>query len=180
MEEERSIRSQRVFQGRILWVRVDTVALPGGGQATREIVEHGDSVVIVPVTPEGEVVLVRQYRKAPEMTMLEAPAGGVEAGESPEEAVARELREETGYTAERLVRLGGFWMTPGFCTEYMHAYLVTGLRQGDATPEYDENIQVELFPVSSIPQLVRDGEVQDAKSVAALLMVVCLYEGELG
>ena len=174
MEEERTISSQRVFQGRIVGVRVETVAIPDGGEATREIVEHGDSVVVVPMTDEGEVVLVRQYRKAIERTLLEAPAGGLEEGESPEEAVARELQEETGYRAERLVRLGGFWTTPGFCTEYMHAYLATGLHPGTATPEEDERIQVERLPLTRALEMVRSGEIEDAKSVAALLLVAGL------
>ena len=96
MEEERTVSSQRVFQGRLIGVRVDTVALPGGRQGQREIVEHGTSVVVAPLTANGEVVLVRQYRKAAGVPLLEAPAGGMDAGETPEDAVARELREETG------------------------------------------------------------------------------------
>ena len=175
VEAERTVSSRRVYEGRILSLRVDMVTLPGGGQATREIVEHGESVVVVAVTDEDEVVLVRQYRHAVGQTLLEAPAGGLEKGESPEVAAAREMREDTGYEAEKLERLGGFWMAPGFCTEYMHVYLATGLTQGEATPEEDERIVVERVPLAKVRELIREGEIQDAKSVAALLMAVGIF-----
>ena len=180
MVDERTIYSNRVFTGDILGVRVDTVALPGGGRAFREIVEHKESVVVVPITSDGDMILVSQYRKAPGIELLEMPAGGVEEGELPDDAVIRELREETGYSAQRIVYLGGFWTTPGFCTEYMHAYLAEGLQEGVATPEEDENIQVIQLPRANITELVNNGRMQDAKSLAALMMVVCLRGIDFG
>ena len=105
------------FEGRLFDVRVDTVTLPGGRRTIREIVVTPDSVSVVPVDEDGNVYLVRQYRKPPERLLLEVVAGGVDEGESAEEAARRELREEAGLRAEKLELLSFFWMSPGFCTE---------------------------------------------------------------
>ena len=122
-QSEPTLESRTVFQGRILKVRVDKVRLPGGRVTTREIVEHGDSVCVVPVDEAGNVVLVRQYRKPMEQVLLEVPAGGIDHGEVSEATVLRELQEETGFTAARIRHLSSFWLAPGWCTEFMHAYL---------------------------------------------------------
>lgn len=175
MAMERKIESRRIYQGRVVSLRVDTVRLePKGTEAMREVVEHAPGVTIVPVDAQGTVILVRQFRTPAQQTLLECPAGTMEEGETPEQAVHRELLEETGYRAQRLVRLGGFWMSPGFCTEFMHAYLALGLEPGPAQQEADEDIQLERVPSSRIPDLVRSGQVQDAKSIAALLMAYYL------
>lgn len=171
LKEERTISSEQIFKGKILGLRVETVSMPTGRLAVREIVEHGASVVVVPITQDGEVVLVRQYRRAVEKTLLEAPAGGIENGELPEAAAARELREETGYQAESFIRVGGFWCSPGFSTEYMHVYLAKGLISGTPLPEEDEMIQLEILPLNQGLEMVRSGGIEDAKSVAALLLV---------
>jgi ADP-ribose pyrophosphatase len=177
--EEVTIDSRRIYSGKIIGVRVDTVRLPNGGTSQREIVEHGHSVVMVPVDHQQRVLLVRQYRKSPEKSLLEAPAGGLEEGESPEEGVLRELQEEVGFTAGRLQRMAGFWMTPGFCTEYMHAYIATDLRQGALAPDEDESIEVVPVPLARIPDMIRSGEIEDAKSIAALLMAIHIYGDSL-
>lgn len=175
MAMERKIESRRIYQGRVVSLRVDTVRLePKGTEAIREVVEHAPGVTIVPMDAQGMVILVRQFRTPAQQTLLECPAGTMEEGETPEQAVHRELLEETGYRAQRLVRLGGFWMSPGFCTEFMHAYLALGLEPGPAQQEADEDIQLERVPSSRIPDLVRSGQVQDAKSIAALLMAYYL------
>lgn len=176
MAMERKIESRRIYQGRVVSLRVDTVRLePKGTEAIREVVEHAPGVTIVPMDAQGMVILVRQFRTPAQQTLLECPAGTMEEGETPEQAVHRELLEETGYRAQRLVRLGGFWMSPGFCTEFMHAYLALGLEPGPAQQEADEDIQLERVPSSRIPDLVRSGQVQDAKSIAALLMAYYLH-----
>ena len=177
--EETTVDSHLIYDGRIFGVRVDTVRLPNGRTSQREIVEHGNSVVMVPVDNQRRVLLVRQYRKAPEKSLLEAPAGGLEKEEAPEDGVLRELQEEIGFTAGRLQRMAGFWMTPGFCTEYMYAYIATDLSPSVLAPDDDENIEVVPVPLAGIPDLIRSGDIEDAKSIAALLMAVHIYGNSL-
>ena len=174
---ERVTHSERLYRGKILALRRDTVLLAKGDrqvEAVREVVEHDPTVVIVPVDDEDNVLLVRQYRHSTGQVLLEAPAGGMEPGEAPEQAVQRELQEETGHTARRVVPLGGFWIAPGWATEYMHAFLVSDLAEAQACPDEDEEIQVERVPRSRVLDLVRRGEIRDAKSIAALLMAFTL------
>ncbi|MBF8267320.1 MAG: hydrolase [Dehalococcoidia bacterium] len=175
MQEEPTVESRRIYRGRVIGVRVDTVRLPKGGTSLREIVEHGHAVVIVPVDPMGRVLLVRQYRKAAGKTLLEAPAGGLDEGEAPEEGALRELQEETGFIAGKLQPMGGFWTTPGFCTEYMHAYLASELRRSALAPDEDESIEVVPVPLTQVPDLIRSGGIEDAKSIAALLMALHIF-----
>jgi ADP-ribose pyrophosphatase len=179
VSNEPTVDSRRIYDGTIFGVRVDTVSLPDGGTSQREIIEHGNSVVMVPVDNQRRVLLVRQYRKAPEKSLLEAPAGGLEEGESPEEGVLRELQEEVGFTAGKLQRMTGFWLVPGFCTEYMDAYIATDLSRSVLAPDYDENIEVVPVSLTRIPDLIRSGEIEDAKSIAALLMAVHIYGDSL-
>lgn len=179
MTEEFTLGSRRVYDGKIIGVRVDTVELSNGIQSEREIVEHGESVVMVPVDSEGMVLLVRQYRKSPEKYLLEAPAGGLEEGESPKDGAIRELQEEIGFTADNLHRIAGFWVAPGFCTEYMHAYIATDLRHKTLSPDEDENIEVVPVHLDSIPDLILSGEIEDAKSIAVLLMAIHVYGSSL-
>ena len=171
-QDEPSVDSRVAYEGKIVNLRVDTVSLPQGRMGTREIVEHVPCVCIVPLDDDGNVVMVRQYRKPVEETLLEVPAGGMDPGESPEDAARRELREETGYAAEELGHLSSFWTTPGFCTELMHAYVARGLRPGALSPDEDENIEVVRVPLSGAPDLIRRGEIRDAKSIASLLLVL--------
>jgi len=177
--EETTLNTRRIYNGKIIDVRIDIVRLPDGRTSQREIVEHGDSVVMVPVNHEQSVLLVRQYRQAPEKALLEAPAGGLEAGETPEEGVLRELQEEIGFTAGSLERMVGFWVAPGFCTEYMHAYIATDLRPSTLAPDEDEDIEVVPVPIACIPDMIRSGEIEDAKTIAALLMVTYIYRDSL-
>ena len=175
-QNEPTIESRLAYEGKVVNLRVDTVQLSHGALGTREIVEHSECVCIVPVDERNNVVLVRQYRKPVEGDLLEVPAGGVEKGELSQEAVLRELQEETGYTADNLRHLSSFWTTPGFCTELMHAYLATGLRPSRLQQDEDEDIEVVEVPLDRIPDLLRSGEIRDAKSIASLLMVIYLYK----
>ncbi|MSQ06336.1 MAG: NUDIX hydrolase [Dehalococcoidia bacterium] len=175
-ESEPTLESRVIYQGRIMTVRVDKVRLPNGRVTTREIAEHDDSVCVVPVDSQGNVVLVRQYRKPVERVLLEAPAGGINPGEAPEATVLRELQEETGFKATTVRHLSSFWLAPGWCTERMHAYLATGLAPSRLEADDDENITVELVPLSRIPELIASGEIQDAKSIAALLLAMRALE----
>ena len=169
---EPTIKSRRIYNGRVVGLRVDTVQLAEGRVSQRELVEHSASVSVVPLDSDMNVLLVRQYRKAVEQTMLEVTAGGLEEGEAPEDGARRELEEETGYTAGHMEHLASFFMSPGYCDEEMHAFLATGLTGGQPHPESDERIEVVAVPIDSIPGMIRRGEVKDAKSIAALLLVL--------
>lgn len=175
MQPEQQITSEQIYDGRIVRVRVDSVLLPNGKQTKREVVEHDPAVVIVPVDAENNVLLVRQYRYPAEQTLLEAPAGIIEDGETPDDAAQRELQEEVGFTSNNLRALTGFWSTPGFCTEFMYAYLAQNLVPGSLQADDDEFIEVEKVHLDRIPKLIRLGEIQDAKTIAALLMAKYLF-----
>ncbi len=169
---EPTVESKLIYEGRILDLRVDTVRLPGGRLTTREIAEHSDSVCMVPLDSEGNVLLVRQYRKSVESNLLEVPAGGIDENEAPEAAALRELQEEVGYTAGNISRLAGFWVSPGWCTEFMHAYLATELSPARLEADLDENITVVRVPLAQTVDLITKGEIQDGKSVASLLLAM--------
>ena len=173
---ENTIESSRPFDGRILSIRVDTVELPSGRRTTREVAEHADAVCMIPIDDDGNVLLVRQFRKPAESSLLEAPAGGVEAGEVSEDTVLRELQEEVGHTASRLTHLSSFWVAPGWSTERMHAYLATGLTPSKLAADDDENIQVVRVPFAGALAMIHTGEIQDAKTIASLLLAQPLLE----
>ena len=144
--------------------------LANGNTACREIVEHAPVVAIVPLDENGEIILVRQYRLAAEEALLELPAGLVDPGEDLEAAAQRELQEETGYRAASLRRLGGFFVSPGFCTEFIHIYLAAGLTESPLDGDEDEDIRIERMPLAEAVRLVETGDIKDAKSVAGLLL----------
>ena len=175
---EHTIESVRPFDGRIFQVRVDTVELPSGRRTVREVAEHADAVCMIPIDDDGNVLLVRQYRKPTESSLLEAPAGGVEAGEVSEDTVLRELQEEVGHTAAHLRHLASFWVAPGWATERMHAYLATGLTPSKLAADDDENIQVIRVPFADAVAMIHTGEIHDAKTIAALLLAQPLLTQE--
>lgn len=152
--------------------------LPNGRETTREIAEHSPSVCIVPIDDRGNVVLVRQFRKPVERDLLEVPAGGIEEGEVSDEAVQRELQEEIGYTAGKLRHLSSFWLAPGWCTENMHAYLATDLTPSSLQADDDEFISVVRVPLTDAMKLISEGQVQDAKSIAALLLALRVLQDD--
>jgi 8-oxo-dGTP pyrophosphatase MutT (NUDIX family) len=166
---EELVERRQVYGGRIVTLNVDTVVLPSGRLASREVVATRDSVGIAPVTPGGDLVMVRQYRHAGGVELLEIPAGRIDMGESPENAALRELGEETGYKALELAKIAGFYLAVGFATEYMHLYEALVEPGGEPHPDDDEYVQVELVPLSRIPEMLKSGEIEDAKTVAALL-----------
>jgi ADP-ribose pyrophosphatase len=167
---EQVIDSQSIYSGRIVRLRLDTVRLPDGTTTVREIISTPGAVVIVPLTEDGQVRMVRQYRPAAGEYLLELPAGTLEPGESPEEAAPRELAEETGDRAGRWRRLAGFYTVPGICDEYLHLFLATGLARGDARPESDEFIEVMTLPLPVALDMVARSEIRDAKTMIGLLM----------
>lgn len=176
MQPEEQIASREIYDGKIIKVRVDDILMRNGNTSVREVVDHANAVVICPIDDGGNVHLVRQYRYAAKQMLLECPAGLVEEGEDPDDCAQRELSEETGFASRNLRILGGFWSSPGFCTEFMYAYLAKDLVPRRLQADDDEDIQVEKIPLSRIPQLIRLGEIQDAKSIAVLLMTTCIFD----
>lgn len=165
-----------IFRGRIFTVQVETITLPKGGELKAEIIRHPGSVVIVPVTEAGEIVLVRQYRAPLGRWAWELPAGSLKTGEDPAQAAARECHEEIGLVPSRLVTLGAFYPTPGYCDEEMHFYRATGLRpprdHETAQPDEDEDIEAKAFAPEAIRAMIASGEVIDLKTVAGLWLLV--------
>jgi ADP-ribose pyrophosphatase len=174
--EPQLVKQESIFDGRIIKVRVDTLLLPDGQQVQREVVVHNGAVVMVPIDQDDHVLLVRQYRHAAGESLLEAPAGTLEDSEAPEDCAQRELQEEIGYASTDLRPMGGFWSSPGFCTEFLYAYAALGLVESRLSPDSDEDIAVERVPVGSIPGMIRQGEIRDAKTIAALLMATHIFK----
>jgi 8-oxo-dGTP pyrophosphatase MutT (NUDIX family) len=164
------LKSEPLFQGRAFKIRRDTMRTPDGGETRLEIVEHGGSVVIVPVDGEGNMLFVRQYRHAAGLDLLELPAGTRDGDEPHADCAAREIREETGMAADTLIRVGDFFLAPGYSTEFMAVFLATDLRHDPLEADADEFLQVEKMPVREAVQIAERGEMPDAKSLAALFL----------
>lgn len=168
---ERKISSKEVYNGKILRLTVHDVELPNGRRGTREVVEHSDSVCIVPVDGEMKVVMVRQFRYPVGKTLWELPAGKQDEGEDPLTCAVRELEEETGFRASEWEKLATFYTTPGFCTEMMTLFLARGLVEGATRPDSDEFIRVERVPLREVAGWIRTGVVLDAKTMVGISMV---------
>jgi ADP-ribose pyrophosphatase len=163
------LRTKMLYKGPVFGVRRDEVLEPGGLRTTREVITHPGSVVVLPVLPDGRIVLIRQYRHATRQYLWELVAGRIDAGENPRKAAARELIEETGYRARRFKVFLDVFPTPGFLEERMYILLAEGLTAGLAAPEDDEKIISRAYTVSELKHLIHRGGLRDAKSVAGLL-----------
>jgi ADP-ribose pyrophosphatase len=164
------IRSETVLQGRAFKVRRDVLKTPDGHETKLDIVEHGGSVVLVPMDEEGNLLFVHQYRHATGGDLLELPAGTRDGDEPFENCAAREIREETGMEATKLQRVGEFYLVPGYSTEFMAAFLCTGLKENPLQADEDEFLQVEKIPFKKALEMAEQGKIQDAKSLAALFL----------
>ncbi len=167
---EETLSTRRIYEGSVVSLRVDRVRMSTGYETGREVVEHSGAVTVVAVDGEDRVLLVRQHRHATGRSLLELPAGTLDRDETPDACAARELEEETGFRPGRIERLGGFFVSPGYCTEYIQVYLATDLRPGRAGGDEDEDIRVLSLPLSEVLRLVAAGELEDAKSLASLFL----------
>jgi ADP-ribose diphosphatase len=163
------LSSQTVYTGKVFGIRRDEVIEPTGVRTTREMITHPGSVVVLPVLPDGRVLLIQQYRYAARQYLWELVAGRMDPGETPLQAAARELKEETGYSAKRLKIFLEFFPTPGFLEEKMYLLLAEGLTPGKAEPEEDEKIVARPYTHKQLDEMLRKKQLRDAKTIAGIL-----------
>ena len=176
MKPEKKLATQQIYQGRAVNVRVDTVEKASGKKTTREVVEHSDCVAVVALDEQGNILLVRQFRHAVGRFLLEIPAGAIDPGEEPVDSVRRELQEEIGYLPRKIDKLGGFYATPGYGTEYLHCFVATDLVPARLVAEDTDDIELVRVSPREIPRLIASGDICDAKSIAALLMFLFIRQ----
>ena len=167
--EEKTITSEKLFEGRIIDLRIETVEMPDGKTAYRELVDHPGGVGILALTDDGKIPMVRQYRKPMETVTLEIPAGTLDKEEEPLLCGIRELKEETGYEAKEVISLGYMYPSPGFANEITYVYFAKGLSKGKDNPDEDEFLDVEEFSVAEIEQMILKNEINDGKTLVAFL-----------
>ncbi len=176
---EGCISSERIFEGKVLDVRKDSVTLPDGKTSTREYCRHIGAVCVVPLTDENEIIFVRQYRYAQSRVMLEIPAGKLDSDtEDFIEAALRELREETGAIPKSMESMGDFVTSPALLTEVIHMYLARGLEFGDTDPDDDEFIETVKLPIEKALEMVMRGEIRDSKTQTAVLKTYYILQKE--
>ncbi len=166
--EEKTISTKKIFAGKVIQVQVDEVRLPNGHHSKREIVRHPGAVAVIAVTDENKMVLVRQFRKPLEKTILEIPAGKLEKNEDPLDSAKRELEEETGYMPAQLEKIVSMYTSPGFADEEIHLYKATGLKKGKKNPDEDEFVELVELTIGECFKRVETGEICDAKTMVAL------------
>jgi ADP-ribose pyrophosphatase len=169
MPDPSVLSSETVYRGRLFNVELDTIAMDGGVTAYREIIRHPGAVCMVPVTNEGKLLFVTQYRHAAGTRLLELPAGTLEKGEAPADAVVRELQEEVGQFPKRVVPLGGFYVAPGYTTEYIHLFVCSDLEASVLAGDEDEDIEIETLTAADALAAIESGRICDAKSVIGVL-----------
>ncbi len=164
------IHSEPLFRGRAFTIRRDLLRTPDGRETKFDIVEHGGSVILLPLDSDGNLLFVRQYRHAAGKDLLELPAGTRDGDETYETCAAREIREETGMAAGNLKKIGEFYLAPGYSTEFMAVFLATQLRLDPLEADADEFLQIEKIPLKRAYEMAEQGQIPDAKSLAALLL----------
>ncbi|WP_018660536.1 NUDIX hydrolase [Heyndrickxia acidiproducens] len=168
--EEKTLKTEEIFNGKIVHLKVLDVKLPDGKTSKREVIYHPGAVAVLAVTKENKIVLVEQYRKAAERALIEIPAGKLEPGEEPVKAALRELEEETGYACEKLEPVTAFYTSPGFADEWIHLYLATGLEKlaNPKATDDDEFVEITEFTREETRQLLASGKICDAKTLIAI------------
>ena len=176
--KETRLSREEIYEGPVFTVTKDAIRLPDGREGRRDLVHSYGGVVILPVDEEGNVTLVRQFRYAHGRVLLEAVAGKLEKGEEPYSAALRELREETGLTAEKWDFLGAIETSPGFLTEQLYLYLASGLRAGEQQLDEGEFLEPLRLPLAEAAAMAADGRIDDGKTVCVLLRAKHLIDGE--
>lgn len=168
--EEKTLRTEKVFEGKIISLQVDDVELPDGNMSKREIVKHPGAVAVIAITPEEKILLVEQYRKPLDRSLLEIPAGKIEPNEDPEITAIRELEEETGYTTKGLQYITSFYTSPGFANEIIHIYYADQLQmlENPVNGDEDEFIEIHELSITEAEALIQKKEICDAKTIYAL------------
>ena len=169
--EEKTLSSKTIYEGKIISLTLEEVELPDGNRAQREVVKHPGAVALIPLTADGKLVLVKQYRKSLNRTLIEIPAGRIEVGEEPEVTAIRELEEETGYGAHQVTYIQSFATSPGFANEIIHLYLAENLYEivNPAAGDEDEFIELLEVTIDEAEQLIASGEIYDAKTAFAVI-----------
>lgn len=169
LKKEEVTQSKTIYEGRVVKLRLDNVVSCNNKTVLREIVEHPNGVGVVAIDNDNKIYLVRQYRNPFEDFILEIPAGKAEPGESAQETAKRELREETGYSAENMMYLGNILVSPGFCNEKVHIFLAQGLTKGQCDFDDDEYVELEVYDFDDAYKMVMEAKITDAKTVVGIL-----------
>lgn len=163
------IKKEKIFEGVVFDIQVDKIIYDSGNESVREVVVHNGGAVVLPVTAEGKLILVKQFRYPFQKFLIEAPAGKLEKGEDPYECASRELTEETGYTSATITKLGEIYTTPGFCDEILHLYLAEDLTAGDHNREEGEyGMEMLAYSISEVDEMIKNSEIVDAKTIAVI------------
>ncbi len=174
MSREKTVKSERPYSGRIFGIRIDDVEYPSGSRGVREVVEHTGGAVVVPLLDDGTVLLVRQFRYPLQKEIIELPAGRLNPGEDTQLCAARELEEETGYTAGLLKKLTAIYTTPGFCNEQLHIYVASDLKKSSRGQQLDEGekgLTVQPFSLEEAVKMIERGEIVDGKTICGILLL---------
>lgn len=173
--KEETKKSIVVYDGKIIQVKKKEVLLPDGTSATREVVEHPGAVAVVAMDDNRHIYLVEQYRSPVEKTLLEIPAGKLDGGENPEEAALRELAEETGKTAAKLIKLASFYATPGYSNERIHLFLALALKDTKTEPVAGEFLRVQKKELAQILEMIAKGQIEDGKTILGIFLFINRY-----
>lgn len=177
--KETQVDSKLIFDGEVLHVYFDNIKLPNGASATRELITHVGAVCVVPITDDGKVVMERQFRYPINRVMTEIPAGKLNSKDEDRfEAIKRELREETGYTAENWISLGEYLPAPAYADELITVYLARGLKKGERELDEDEFLNLYEIPLEDLVRDIMDGKIKDGKTQVALLKAYLYLQNE--
>ncbi len=177
--EEKTMKTDKIYEGKILNLKVDTVEMPDKKYSKREIIEHPGAVAMICLTEENNLILVKQYRKAVESFLLEIPAGKLEVNEEPRETAIRELKEEIKMDSKKLTYLSEFYTSPGYCDEKIHLFLAEDLVKGDYESEPGEFLEIEEYPIDELVKMVRLGEIMDSKTIMGIFIAEKLIKERL-